>query len=87
MSEEPEVIRFLKQKRGRKPMDRPAPVDRKTKLAAKAALREAYRQEVLKLKDRFAGLSALTLLGLAENPESPLHKCFEWDDARAAHQY
>lgn len=41
----------------------------------------------LRALSRRGRLTAEAVVKAAKNPRSPLHACFEWDDATAAHKY
>ena len=48
-------------------------------------LTKAAIAEVKALEDKKGKLTPEQIVKAAENPKSALHRCFEWDDAKAAH--
>jgi hypothetical protein len=49
---------------------------------------EVAGAEIERLSLKYSGeLSARQLLEESKGPQAPLHKCFEWDDSKAAKQY
>jgi hypothetical protein len=44
-------------------------------------------RELQVIRDEFGALNAELVVGVASNPEHPLHSRFEWDDTIAAHKY
>ena len=48
---------------------------------------EAIRRALLAIEDGEGRLTPAAVVAAAENPDSPLHPRFEWDDSKAAHAF
>lgn len=49
--------------------------------------RAAVRRRLADLEDANGRLTPDDVVADAQNPDSPLHELFQWDDAKAAHQH
>jgi len=56
-------------------------------MAKKKPQTEIRRECIRELEDHHGRLTAEKLVRAASNPKHPMHKDFEWDDAKAGHQH